>query len=561
MRMRFMGSLPTDRFRSGILLFAAIALMLAAGLGLRDPWPADEPRFALIARHMVESGQFLFPRRGVELYSDKPPLFMWLQAASYYLVGNWRIAFLLPSLLASLGTLWLVFDLARRVGSQRAALLATACCATTLQFTFQAKGAQIDPVLVFWVTLGNYGLLRHFFWGPRWDWYAVGWFAAGLGIATKGVGVLVLLLLPPYLWARYKRWPQLAPIAAGWRWGLGPLALLAALALWLLPMLHAVLTNQDPQLMQYAQDLLLRQTAGRYADPWHHIKPFYYFLGVILTSWWPVTAMLPAAIPALYRRARQPRTRIVLPVCWVLLVMAFFSMSPGKRDMYILPALPTLCAALSPLLPGLLRQRSAQTLLYAVLLLIATALLAAAGSALGPRPLLQLPEATGKLWALLAAMGACGVALLLRYRRARIAQAWFWFCVALWTLYGFVGYPLLNEARSAKGVMRQAAALTGPDQTLGMVGWKEQNYLQAAQPVVDFGYRKPVAWQMAQALRWLQQAPHARKIFTQRALLGVCIDARRVEEVGTANRRTWVIFGIDAVNRECRESDPSTEPN
>src|SRR5690606_39411905 len=67
------------------------------------------------SRHMVESGDWLFPHRGHELYSDKPPLFMWLQAAAYELVGSWRVAFLLPSLLAALGTLWCVQDLGRRL--------------------------------------------------------------------------------------------------------------------------------------------------------------------------------------------------------------------------------------------------------------------------------------------------------------------------------------------------------------------------------------------------------------------------------------------------------------
>jgi hypothetical protein len=30
-----------------------------------------------------------------------------------------------------------------------------------LQFTFQAKKAQIDPLLLLFITLANYGLLRH----------------------------------------------------------------------------------------------------------------------------------------------------------------------------------------------------------------------------------------------------------------------------------------------------------------------------------------------------------------------------------------------------------------
>ena len=49
------------------LLAITALLVLGAGLGMRDPWPSDEPRFALVARHMFESGNWLFPHRGIEL--------------------------------------------------------------------------------------------------------------------------------------------------------------------------------------------------------------------------------------------------------------------------------------------------------------------------------------------------------------------------------------------------------------------------------------------------------------------------------------------------------------
>src|SRR5579875_3594774 len=92
---------PRDDARVEVLLFFAFALLLLGiGIGLRDPWPADEPRFALAAREMLAGGQWLFPHRGVELYSDKPPLFMWLEAVAYLVTGGWRGAFLLPSLAA-----------------------------------------------------------------------------------------------------------------------------------------------------------------------------------------------------------------------------------------------------------------------------------------------------------------------------------------------------------------------------------------------------------------------------------------------------------------------------
>ncbi|MGQ3469396.1 ArnT family glycosyltransferase, partial [Xanthomonas campestris] len=101
------------------LLAITAVLVIGPGLGLRDPWPSDEPRFALVAKQMVLSGDWSFPHRGSELYSDKPPMLMWLQAASYTLQGNWRVAFLLPPLLAALGTLACVYDLGRRLWTRR----------------------------------------------------------------------------------------------------------------------------------------------------------------------------------------------------------------------------------------------------------------------------------------------------------------------------------------------------------------------------------------------------------------------------------------------------------
>jgi len=70
------GSTGRAEVRRDLLWLTGLALLLfAAGLGLRDPWPADEPRFALIARDMVSTGQWLFPRIGGDWYQDKPPVF------------------------------------------------------------------------------------------------------------------------------------------------------------------------------------------------------------------------------------------------------------------------------------------------------------------------------------------------------------------------------------------------------------------------------------------------------------------------------------------------------
>src|SRR3712207_1245468 len=93
-----------DEVRRDVLWLLALGLLLiGTGIGLRDPWPADEPRFALVARDMVGTGEWLVPRVGGDIYADKPPLYFWLMASGIKLFGSVKLAFLLPSLLSGLG--------------------------------------------------------------------------------------------------------------------------------------------------------------------------------------------------------------------------------------------------------------------------------------------------------------------------------------------------------------------------------------------------------------------------------------------------------------------------
>ncbi|MEO7252024.1 MAG: glycosyltransferase family 39 protein, partial [Arenimonas sp.] len=420
-------------------------LILGAGLGLRDPWPADEPRFALVARHMVESGNWLFPMRGTELYSDKPPLFMWLQAAVYTVVGNWRVAFLLPSFVAALGTLWCVVDLGTRFWTRRIGVYAGWALLLTLQFTWQSKKAQIDPLVVFWITLANYGLLRHMLRGPDWWMWALGWAAAGLGTITKGVGVIALLLLLPAALASLRGWPGLRLHARDWTFWLGPLAFIAACGVWLVPMLVAALGTGSGAYRTYVDDILLRQTVTRYAESWHHSQPPWYFVGVALTAWLPMMLALPWALPAWRRRLRRLDARYLLPLAWVLLVFVFFSIPSGKRDMYILPALPMLCLALSPLLPGILRKRSAQRLLLGFVAILSLATLCTGLAMLFGEPGFEAkfmdgrdPEIAHGLALMFSAIGAGGLAALLWSGGHRAHLALVALLTTLWVLYSLV---------------------------------------------------------------------------------------------------------------------------
>ncbi len=92
-------------------------------------------------------------------------------------------------------TLWMTYDIAKRLWNPKIGLYAGFLLAITLHFILQAKSGQLDAPVAFWVMLGCYGLLRHLILGPAWKWYYLAFFAMGMGIITKGVGFLPVLML------------------------------------------------------------------------------------------------------------------------------------------------------------------------------------------------------------------------------------------------------------------------------------------------------------------------------------------------------------------------------
>ncbi|OON60502.1 hypothetical protein B0920_16080 [Massilia sp. KIM] len=536
-----------------------IVLTLFSGIGLRDPWPADEPRFAQVAREMVESGQWLFPTRGGEFYPDKPPVFMWLIALFYQITGHLRIAFLLPSALAGLGTLWLVFDLGRRLWGEQTARAAVLALAFTPQFLLQAKAAQIDAVVCFWITLGCYGFIRHFLLGPAWGWYAASWVAMAVGVVTKGVGFLpVLMLIPLAIWRR-QTGASGQPVWGKRAWW-GPALMLGALALWLVPMWVTVERIHSPELLAYRDNILLRQTAERYANAWHHIKPWHYYLTTALpTMWFPLVLLFLLQLRNIRTLWRSSLALRVL-LSWVVLVLVFFSISPGKREVYIFPALPMFALALAYVweqAPAEAR-RTASRLLRAVLVLIGLVLVAlAALTMLAPDRLPSRADdyadaiMTLAPGVLVLGLTLCGIVLLLRKRalfeQLALAGVLAWLFVSIWM------WPILNLHRTPRAIMQELEHSIAPDAQVGMLEFKEQFLLFSDRPLVHFSYLAPLAQQEWNAWRWMR-ADRSRVLLLPDGLALRCFDLSRKRLLGNAHRRDWILLDASAVRDSCEGS-------
>jgi 4-amino-4-deoxy-L-arabinose transferase-like glycosyltransferase len=527
-----------------VLWLLALALVLVAtGIGLRDPWPADEPRFALVARDMVATGDWLLPRVGGQPYADKPPLFFWLIALGLTLTHSLRAAFLLPSFLAAFGCVVLVYDLGRRLWNREAGFAGALALLFTVQFVWQARQAQIDATLCFWTTLSLYGLLRHLLLGPSWRWYTIGWAAAGLGVITKGVGFLPLLVLVPFAILRDAKWqPRKAP-GGGARWLLGPIAFLLAVSIWLVPMLIAA--NNDPALAAYRDEILFNQTVKRYGNAWHHREPFWYFLvDVIPALWLPLTLLVPWLFSHWRNALRSYDLRIALLASWIVLVVLFFTLSTGKRGVYVLPAVPACALLCAPYLEQVASRRSAQRALFVLASLIgALSVLALLFLVVRPDKHTDFVAAyeIDPLWPLaLIAVAAAVVCAIARPRRGFLA-----FAGVLATSLLVVSFwvnPHLNAAQSGAAFVAHIEKTADPRQELGLVAFKEQYVLNARRSIVHFGHARwrEAEQEMADAALWLSEKPGRQLVINDYARTE-CFSHAQVQSLGTANRSEWYL--------------------
>lgn len=552
--------MTADYRRYFLLLMIAAAVILAAGLGFRDPWPADEPRFALIARDMAEGGGWLLPKVGGVLYPDKPPLHFWIVASIYAITGSLRVSFLLPSLIGGLAVLAMVTDLGRRLWGDKVGLWSGAILLCMLQFPLQMKSGQLDGPLCFWTTLSLYGLSRHLLLGPDWRWYAIGGLAAGCGVITKGVGILPYLVLIPWGLAVSRGWEL--PRLGGWnrKWLLAPALTLLAIALWLVPMLIAT-SGDDPARLAYRNNILFHQTVTRYADSWGHIKPPWYLWTNALWLWLPATAVLPWLVAAWWRDLRAGRNAALLVLGgWVVLELLFFSMSSGKRSVYIFPAAPAFALIVAAYADTLATRAGVKRVLVALAVFLGL-LVAAVGlyGLMNPQKIVEYVADAALAFRLAVSLLAVGVfmvatAMLFAWRRPLLGIAAA--LAILWLGLSLILAPALTDIRSGKALIRDAVAALAPSHSLGMVDWTEQFLLYLPREVTHFGYRREREGEVRDAISWLR-ADRNRRVLTSARQFRDCLPDNPPEPVGFAHRRDWLLLGWDDVRPQCREGAPA----
>jgi 4-amino-4-deoxy-L-arabinose transferase-like glycosyltransferase len=325
-----------------VILLAAMAALTLPNLGVQSLWDVDEGVNAEAAREMMEAGAWISPLFNFELRTAKPALLYWLQMASYSVFGVNEFAARMPSVLAGMATVLLVYELARRMFGAATGLLSGIVLASALEFCMLSHAATPDGTLLTFTVLTMFS-----FWigsrnGGR-SWFLPCGIAAGLGVLTKGpVGVA----LPSAVIFFYLLWNRELKRLLDRRILLGLLGVFLVAAPW-----YILVTVETRGV--WIKEFIGRENFGRFTRPMEdHSGPIFYHLVCILILFAPWSILIGATIWNAVREARQrasesseatdQRSACRFLLCWVAVYLVVFSIAATKLPNYVLPIYPAL---------------------------------------------------------------------------------------------------------------------------------------------------------------------------------------------------------------------------
>jgi 4-amino-4-deoxy-L-arabinose transferase-like glycosyltransferase len=327
-----------SRTRTELLLLAAFCgFLFFYGLGAFGLLGADEPRYAQIAREMLDHSDWITPILGGKPWLEKPPLYYWQAMLSFRLAGVSDRAARLPAALDAAILMAAIYFFLRRFrpGSELDGALITASCVGVVGF---AHAAATDMPLAACFAIA---LLAWYAWyeSRRHIDLAAFYIFLALGTLAKGPVAPALAAVIIFLFVAAKRdWPTIPRTL----WIPGIVLYLAVALPW-----YVAVQLRNPEFFRI---FILEHNLARFSTGvYHHPQPFWFFLPVFLLALMPWTFPL---ILAIAERARllwfEGKQAFSSPedswplflLIWMFVPILFFSASQSKLPGYILPAVP-----------------------------------------------------------------------------------------------------------------------------------------------------------------------------------------------------------------------------
>lgn len=318
---------PCAGTKPGTALFLLLVAFAAFyDLGARSLHTLDLPRFGVLAREMIRSGEWLVPTRFGEVYANKPPLHIWLVAAPAAVFGE--VTPFLVRLPSALGFAVLALAASAwgrlRTGSLAAGRTAALLLLGTYALTRFGREGRPDMLAAGLCVAGTFFLDRAALGRGR---AQDPWLAGallGLAVLAKGPAYLLVpllvLVLPSSSRTARERLRSARPHVV--------LAVTAFVALlWFVP---AVLGAG----WGYGRTLLFDQATSRIAGEANHGESAAYYLIRLIDGGAPWSPLYLGALLVLGTRLGRNTRSLAIAA---FLTLLFFSLVPTKHLRYVLP--------------------------------------------------------------------------------------------------------------------------------------------------------------------------------------------------------------------------------
>ncbi len=293
----------------------------------------DEGRNAEKAREILVLNDWITPHENFHAVLDKPIFFYWLIALAYKIFGISEWAARLPSALAALSCIGVIYWFVRRRWDLWAAQWSGLILLTSLGFFVLARVVIFDMNLTLFLALAlcafyegahaNDLTKRRIFCLLLYASLAIATLIKGLiGFVLPGMVIFFYLMIT-------KQWFLLLRIY-----------LIPGVILFLVVVVPWYLTVDafNPDYLRY---YFWDEHFGRFTSiEFNRSEPWYYFIWVGMVGFFPWTLLLPF-LAGRYRKNTFDDKTIFITL-WCVLPFLFFSASDSKLPHYILPVLPAL---------------------------------------------------------------------------------------------------------------------------------------------------------------------------------------------------------------------------
>ncbi|MCC8176787.1 MAG: glycosyltransferase family 39 protein [Bacteroidales bacterium] len=343
------------RRRNFWIVVAVVALTFLPWLGETVFNTKGEPREAIVAYTMLQTGDWILPVSYGGDLPYKPPFLAWCIAAVSWLFGGEVTHYTsrLPSALGCIALIVSTMVFLRRYGrSQKVAILAAMLTMTAFEVWRAGTTCRVDMLLTCFTVTSIYSLYSYFQGGrKRWLWIGIALISCGVLCKGPVGAVLPCLVIGLDRWLSGQKFLKV----------LGSMTVIFIVSL-IVPLWWYIAACQKGG-EEFLQ-LVMEENVGRFTGTMSydsHVHPWWYNFVLVISGWLPYTLLLLLTLfslrfkmlkrdnvitglrnASLWQRFKEaaPLTRLCLVA--TLSIFIFYCIPSSKRGVYLLPLYPFL---------------------------------------------------------------------------------------------------------------------------------------------------------------------------------------------------------------------------